>query len=156
MSLIVTDTSYEISNGTGSWTYIASSLINRIPAYTIWGSFSSGNASANLIANSFVDSLDTIGATARTFSPGDYAYFTVGSNGQIVDQNVTSIFHSAFAFVYHGDLALVKNLVLEYGTEYGSNILITVFAYDGEEFISTGSAAAPLTRPGSILSVRRQ
>lgn len=105
--------------------------LRRVPTNTIWGSISYQSSSSEEMAQSFIDSLISLGATFEAFAPGDYGYFQLDSNGQIIPTaNSGSHFVNHFIFRYSGISANLQTLV----SSFGSEVSILLLTAKDEEF----------------------
>jgi hypothetical protein len=137
--LTVSSDSYEIIfPNSHKFTFINSPL-NRIPENTIWGTIGYHKQETDLLVQSFIDSLQILGAKAQPYKSGDYGEFQVNSDGQIVQPGNDSgyYFAKSFIFNYEDDISLIEQLIQNYAINYGEEYLyIGLYTDTGEKFLS--------------------
>jgi hypothetical protein len=126
--LVVSSDSYRVNFDNKSAFRFLSTLLNRIPEHTIWGNI--GNRNQTLV-QSFITALMNVGATKKSYLPGDYREFEIGKNGDIVQGDKDSGY--SFIFHYSGNIEDVEQLVKQYGTE---QTYISVHTDKGDQFLS--------------------
>jgi len=135
--LIVTSDHYTITLDKQKQLQIINSPLQRIPTNTIWGTVGYHTSSTATLVQTFIDTLQILGATAQTYQSGDYGYFQINSSGQISPpQNHGYYFIRPFIFNYAGNTSTLKTLVKNYGTNYGNSLNIRLYTTKGEIFRS--------------------
>ena len=100
--LIVTADDYTINFPTNPAFKFTNLSLNRIPKHTLWGTIFYRNEENVPLVQSFLTALMELGATKRSFIPGDYADFKIDDNGDIVHRYGN--FTKSFIFYYSGCL----------------------------------------------------
>lgn len=135
--LIVTSNYYEITLDKQKQLQIINSPLYRIPTNTIWGTVGYHSSSTTTLVQTFIDSLQLLGATVETYQPGDYGYFEINSGGQIKPPaNHGYYFVRPFIYNYSGNTSLLKKLVKNYGANYNDSLNIILYTTKGEIFRS--------------------
>jgi hypothetical protein len=135
--LIITSDSYSIRLFKQNHIKIINTPLHRIPSNTIWGTVGYHTSSTSTLVQSFIDSLQFLGATAKIYPSGDYGYFEINSNGQILPpENHGNHFIEPFIFDFSGNTSDLKNLVKNYGINYGGSLSIRLYTTKGEIFRS--------------------
>lgn len=133
--LIVTSDYYAITLDKQKQLQIINSPLQRIPANTIWGTVGYHTSSTATLVQTFIDSLQILGATVQTYQSGDYGYFQINSSGQILPpQGHGYYFIRPFIFNYAGNTSALKTLVKKYWTSYGNSLSIMLYTTKGEIF----------------------
>lgn len=131
--LIITSDSYSIELFNQKQIKLINTPLRRIPTNTIWGTVGYHTSSTSTLVQTFIDSLQLLGATAKTYSPGDYGYFKINPNGQILPpENHGNHFIQPFIFDFSGNTSVLKNLVRNYGKNYGDSLSIRLYTTKGE------------------------
>jgi hypothetical protein len=133
--LIVTPEYYEIRLDNQQQLIIRNSPLHRIPANTIWGTVGYHTGSTAELAQTFIDSLQILGAKAQAYQPGNYGYFEINSSGQIITPQNYKI-TQPFIFNYSNNTSTLKKLVRNYGANYGDSMHIILYSTKGEIFRS--------------------
>ncbi len=116
---------------------IINTTLHRIPANTIWGTVGYHRSSTATLVQTFIDSLQFLGATAQTYQSGDYGYFEIDSSGQIITpQNHGYHFIRPFIFNYDSNTSSLKKIVKNYGANNGDSLIINLYTTKGELFRS--------------------
>ncbi len=135
--LIVNDSYYQFIMDREENFKLAYNKLNRIPANTVWGTVGYHAVSSENLAQSFIDSLQTIGATIRTFNLGEYGHFSINSSGGLEPpKNHGYYFIKAFIFNYPGNMDKLKSLVKNYGIRHGNALSIELKGSKGERYLS--------------------
>lgn len=136
--LIVSPESYAIEITNPKQIKIKNSPLYRIPGGTIWGTVGHHAASSAALAQSFIDSLQTIGAKAKTYQSGDYGYFKIDANGEIVTPEGHGYYYiKPFVFAFTGNNRDLIALVKSYGRDYGQLLNIYLYMASGEQLHSS-------------------
>jgi hypothetical protein len=136
-ALIVTSDYFKIDLDRQKNVSLPYTVLNRIPNGTIWGTIGYNTASSATIAQSFVDDLESLGASAQPYNAGEYGHFKIDENGQILPpENHGNYFNRPFIYHYTGNTQGLENIVKDYGQNHGDLLNITLFTTNGEEFRS--------------------
>ncbi|MGB3339860.1 MAG: hypothetical protein WBB37_00045 [bacterium] len=135
--LIVTPEYYKIDLYKQAQLQITYSTLNRVPTNTIWGMVGYHTSSAETLVQALIDSLQLLGATAKTYQPGEYGYFQISSSGQILPpQNHGYHLIRSYIYNYTANTEALKTLVKYYGQHYGDSLNIILYTANGEIFMS--------------------
>ncbi len=135
--LIVTSDYYAIELNNQRQIKINNNPLYRIPTNTIWGTVGYHASSNMALVQTFIDSLQFLGATAQVYQSGDYGYFEINSGGQILPpQNHGYYFIIPFIYNYAGNSSDLKGLIKYYGASYGDSLSISLHTTKGEIFRS--------------------
>lgn len=130
--LLVTTEAYEVVDGTGPWTRFEPRMRRRVPEGAIWGLAGYARAEQAALVEAFEDSLRSLGARERSYAPGEYGYFEVGSGGTIeTPASHGYYFARAFLFEYGGDLGALRDLVKRFAKAHPDWPSIRVFDWRG-------------------------
>lgn len=133
--LTVTDSLYQINFQPGFNFKFDNTKLNRVPQYLIWGSVGYINDSLTIAADTFIDSLQILGATQKNISPGDYGFFEIDSFGNIVaPDNHGYPFIKMYKFEYQSDLNNIKELMKRIQYQYVNQIYISCNTWQGDVF----------------------
>lgn len=135
--LTVTATDYMISRNSSPWVIFPHPQLMRAPEGTLWGYAGYHVASSAHIVQSFLDSLQAMGAQAHRYATGEYGYFTIDSTGAI-EPPVNHGYYFIRPFIYHFPfpMSAVHDLVFRYGKNFGDSLNIGVYASHGEVLYS--------------------
>jgi hypothetical protein len=138
--LVVTDSTIEIIGGDSTWTNFLRPVLRRVPDNTIWGQVGYNEVSALGSANSFFDSLVSIGAVAETLSTGSYGYFYFDAGGapdSILElgPSIGTTSRIPYVYTYTGDTASLHNLITAYANQ-GNVVEVNVITSEGFEYRS--------------------
>lgn len=136
--ITVTDSTIVITGGDSTWTNFTRPVLRRIPDNTIWGQVGYNAANAVDSANTFFDSLVSIGATVDTLSEGSYGYFyfdNAGNPDSILElgPSIGTTFRIPYVYHYTGDTAVLHSLVTAYANQ-GNVVEINVITSQGFEY----------------------
>ena len=135
--LTVSDTAYRIGSGGAPWVVFPHPELLRVPEGTIWGYAGYHAAGSAHIVQSFLDSLQSLGARAHRYATGDYGYFTIDSTGAIEPPlNHGYYFIRPFIFHFPFPMSPVRDLVFSFGKNFGDSLNIGVYGSHGEVFDS--------------------
>lgn len=136
--LVVTTHSYEILNGESRWTGFTEPLLRRVPDQTIWGLVSYNGSPTR--AQSFLDSLQSVGAQTRSLNSGYYGYFRIDTAGNIMppsnDIQYGRQFDQWYNYWFGGDLTMPRNIVKFYGKTYSDSLDVRLYSWNGNAFYS--------------------
>lgn len=116
---------------------IVTDTLLRMPEHTIWGYASYQDDQFETPAIAFTDSLEQRGAQPANLPAGDFGYFTIGQNSQIVSI-INAPEEKAIYFIYRfvdGDNAIM-DLVSDFFVTYSNDIIIIVYTSEGQTFSS--------------------
>ncbi len=135
--LIVSTDSYVITLDQQKQIQIVNNTLNRVPANTIWGTVGYDTISTTNLVQTFIDSLQLLGATTPTYATGDYGYFQIDGNGQIVaPTNSGYNFIRPYIYNYSNNSSTIKTLVKNYGMNHNDSLKISLYTTQGEIFNS--------------------
>jgi hypothetical protein len=109
--LVVHPDSFEVLHGDGPWTRFPTPVLHRVPPGIIWGLISWGPADQSARVQAFLDGLASIGAREVRLAPGDYDYFHIGGDGQIVTRQARE---AEFLFSFSGDSTALSRVMRWY------------------------------------------
>jgi hypothetical protein len=133
--LTVTDSLYQINFQPGFNFKFDNTKLNRVPQYLIWGSVGYINDSLTNVVNTYLDSLQILGAVQINISPGDYGFFKIDSFGNIVTpDNHGFPFIKIYKFEYQNDLNNIKELMKRIQQQYVNQIYISCYTWRGDVF----------------------
>lgn len=133
--LIVTPDYYKMHFEEPKQLQIEYSSINRVPPNTIWGELTYYTDSTEALAQSFIDSLELLGATKQYYNQGNYLYFQIDSLGQISTQQADdNYFKFQYIYNYTRNTSKIDSLVRNYGQNYGDSMNIVIYTKEGETF----------------------
>jgi hypothetical protein len=133
--LIVTPDYYSIKLDKQQQLIIRNHTLHRIPANTIWGTVGYHTISTSELAQTFIDSLQILGAKAQSYQPGHYGHFEINSSGQMVIPEGYK-FTQPFVYNYTNNTSNLKKLVRNYGANYSDSLHIILYSTNGEIFRS--------------------
>jgi hypothetical protein len=139
VTLSATDTSCEISNGSGQWTDFSKTFFLKVPAGAIWGNVQYGDPNlTSTVYSRFVDSLKALGAQTHIYPEGDYNYFEIDATGQVVPPAYPHPnFVPTFIFAYNLDMLKVRALVKSFAVAYKSSMVFNLYGSNGEAYLSS-------------------
>ena len=137
-TLVVTDTSYRISNGSGQWTDFSKTSFLKVPQGIIWGNVQYGDPSLLNDYQAFIDSLTSYGAQPHIYPAGDYNYFEIDAAGNVVTPtSATANFVKTFIFHYNLDMLRVRALVKSFAAVNSSTMQYNLYGSSGEVYIGS-------------------
>ncbi len=135
--LLVSDEYYEVNFHNRNQLRFDYDRLYKVPEHTIWGRIGYHAASTQHLAESFLDSLQLAGASEKEFSHGQYGYFFIGEDGEVKPpQYPGTRFVKTFIFHYQDDVAILEQLVKNYGIHYHDSLSIRLYTDKGEIFRS--------------------
>jgi len=135
--LIITSDYYKIDLDKERKIQINYSTLQKIPTNTIWGTVGYQTNTNATVVQTFLDSLQLLGATNQTYPSGMYAYFQINSAGNILPPENHGYDHiKPYIFHYTGITSNLKTIVKEYGKNYGDSLNIVLYTTNGETFRS--------------------
>jgi hypothetical protein len=133
--LTVTDSLYQIDFQPGFKFRFDNTKLNRVHQYLIWGSVGYINDSLTNVVNTYLDSLQILGAVQKNLSPGDYGFFEIDSFGNIMTpDNHGYPFIKMYKFEYQNDLSNIKELMKRIQQQYVNQIYISCNTWQGDVF----------------------
>jgi len=138
--LVVTDSTIEVIGGDSTWTNFLRPILRRIPSNTIWGQVGYNLIAALDSANTFFDSLVSIGAVAETLSTGSYGYFYFNGSGNPdsileLGPSIGTNFRIPYVYTFSGDTATLHSLITAYANQ-GNVVEVNVITSEGYEYRS--------------------
>jgi len=125
-NLIVTADAYTLPVTSGKWIKFTHSVYRRVPDDVLWGYIFCQSEESIVVANSFLDSLRSIGASPIHLPAGFYGYylfkdsswfdFHIDESGQIVYPDIYPI--PPFIYHYDSDSLKIKELIEYYVQKY--------------------------------------
>ncbi len=89
------------------------------------------------VVRAFLDSIRAVGCSHAAHPPGDYFYFVVSNDGDLVlPGNHGYYFMEPFVHRYTGESNALKQLVKRYAETYDDSLSIAVFNSKGETLYS--------------------
>jgi hypothetical protein len=135
--LTVTQGYYAIELDNPKQLDIITTALYRIPANTIWGSVRYHESSTAALVKTFIDSLQVLNAIPYEYKPGDYGYFEIGPDGEILPhQNHGARFIRPFIYNYTGTTTNLEKLVKNFGARYGNSLSVILYNTRGETYRS--------------------
>jgi hypothetical protein len=138
--LIITDSTIEVIGGDSTWTSFLRPVLRRVPANTVWGQVGYNLDVAVDSANTFFDSLVSIGAVTETLSTGSYGYFFFDSGGNPdsileLSSSIGTTYRIPYVYSYSGDTASLHSLITAYANQ-GNVVEVNVITSEGFEYKS--------------------
>lgn len=136
-SLEVTDERYVITFEDPEMLSAQYDTLNRIPNDIIWGVVGYYSEEGEPIVDSFLDSLENIGALPRALTPGEYGYFQADSAGAIIAPEGHEFnFTKTFVYDYSEPMGPVQEAINYFSNIYTNDLNIYLYNSEGEIFIS--------------------
>jgi len=133
--LVVSDHSFNIEIENLKGLQLERNSLLRIPKNTIWGLIGYHANNTENLAQSYIDSLQILGATNANLSEGDYGYFTTNTSGDIIEPISHGYWFSIpYAFKYSNDMEILKNLIKNYKINYSDSVSINLYSSEGDHF----------------------
>jgi len=106
----------------------------RVPDKTFWGTVGYHTTSSENLVTEFFQKLKSEGVLFEKQRPGDYFYYVIDKNGEIVTNNENSGYHytKAFVFQFKGDEVEFKKKVKTIASIYFDALYIYMETYEGE------------------------
>lgn len=111
-------------------------ILKRIPNNIIWGIVGYHNSTSIDKVNDFINSIKAVGALDVNLANGNYNYFEIEKNNIKEPTNRGYHYLKTFIYSFTGDKNLIREIVKEYGKNYGDLISISLYGDLGEEFFS--------------------
>lgn len=109
----------------------------KVPENTIWGWVGYHAETTAALAQSLTDSLQTLGAYDVELTEGQYGYFSINEEAQMVaPQNHGYNFILPFVFGYEQNEKELGRLLKRFGEREGSKLKIVVYTSKGNTFMS--------------------
>lgn len=135
--LIVTNDQFIIEIDKKNQLEFENTVLNRVPENTIWGTVGYHTSATEPIVDEFIGVLQSAGASAREYRPGNYWHFTIDQNGNIESpQNHGYYLIRPFIFEYSGDSGELENVVKSFGQQHNEYLKIILYTAHGETFRS--------------------
>ena len=133
----VSDTNYTVTGTDTDDVAFVNPVLMRIPKGTVWGYIGYPSLTVAPLVQSFLDSARALGCQTVQLPGGDYYYFSIDAEGNIVfSGNYGYYFMKEFIFSYSGAPASIEGLITRYGKAYGDSLSITVLDTRGNVFYS--------------------
>ena len=133
--LTVTNDSYKITHIPGFDFKFDNAELKRVPEYLIWGSAGYINDSLTNVVDTFLDSLQILGAAPVNLSAGDYGFFKIDSSGNMVPPEYHGYpYIKMYLFDYQNNLEDVKELMKRIQQQYVNQIYISCYTWQGDVF----------------------
>lgn len=130
--LLVSGNTYQIYHQPSLNFKFENPQLNRIPEFLIWGSVGYINDSLETVVNTFIDSLHSLGAQQVQLLPGDYWYFKVDAQGNLIPPEYHGYpFIKMFAYSFNGSLDELKELIYRYSSRYYNKLYISLYDWRG-------------------------
>lgn len=131
--LTITSGSYKITHTPGFDFKFDNTELKRVPDNLIWGSVGYINDSLTNAVNTFIDSLQLLGASPVTLTAGDYGFFKIDASGNMIPpENHGYPFIKMFLYDYQNDLEDVKQLIKRTQQQYVNQIYISCNTWQGD------------------------
>jgi len=135
--LIVNEDYYKIDFEKQNRLQLEYPRLNRVPENTIWGRVIYYDSTNEPLVNSFIDSLKSIGATSETYIEGEYGYFQIDSDGNIIPpQNEGRYYEKHYIYNYKENISDLKEILKHYGQQYNDLLRIELNTDKGERLTS--------------------
>ena len=130
--LIVKGNTYQIHHQPGLNIKFENLELKRIPQFLIWGSVGYINDSLVSAVNAFTDSLQILGAQQVQLLPGDYWYFKVDAQGNLIPPEYHGYpFVKMFSYSFNGSLDELKEFISRYSSRYYDKLYISLNDWKG-------------------------
>ena len=119
--------------------------LRRIPDGTVWGFFGYARPELEPAVRSILGQMRLAGAEDRLLPEGRYSVllreygdtFQARANGTIDYGSNLGYYHTLpFALSFHGDIGALREIVARTGRDYGDQLHLRVFTWQGEGFLS--------------------
>lgn len=131
--LVISENTYQVNHQPGLNFKFENPQLNRIPQFLIWGSVGYINDSLTSVVNTFIDSLQILGAQQAQLLPGDYWYFKVDAQGNLIAPEYHGYpFIKMFAYSFNGSLNELKEFIYSYCGRYYNKLYISLSDWKGE------------------------
>lgn len=132
-ALIVTDSLYQINFQPGFNFKFDNTELHRIPQHLIWGSVGYINDSLTNVVDTFIDSLQILGASQINLSSGDYGFFEIDLFGNLLPPEYHGYpFIKMYKFEYQNDANDIKELMKRIQQQYVNQIYISCYTWQGD------------------------
>lgn len=130
--LMVSKGSYQVNHQPGLNFKFENAELKRIPQFLIWGSVGYINDSLVSVVNTFTDSLQILGAQQVQLLPGDYWYFKVDAQGNLIPPEYHGYpFIKMFSYSFNGSLDELKEFISRYSSRYYDKLYISLNDWKG-------------------------
>lgn len=139
--LTITDTEINMDFQQQNGIEIVRNVTKRVPENTYWGNIGYHTESSITQVEEFLQKLEIEGALFEKKIPGDYHYFEIDEDGEIVvnRENSGYWFVEGFIFRYAGEEDVFKENVLSLSREYFPDLYINVQTFRGESIYNWGN-----------------
>ncbi len=113
---------------------------HRVPSNTYWGTIGYHTESTAQQVTDFLQKTAELGAKFNKQNPGDYFYYEIDKNGDIITETENSGYHfvKAIVFNYTGDEESFKKQLKELSKTYFDDMYISIYTYKGEHIYNWG------------------
>jgi hypothetical protein len=110
-------------------------VTNRVPSNTYWGVIGYHASSSENLVNTFIQKLADKGAIFDRQTPGQYVYYEIDSNGEIVTNTENSgyYFSKAIIFQFNGNESELRDVITVDGGAYKNELSINMTTFRGEQ-----------------------
>ena len=134
-TLTVTDESFSLVMNEEKGLIIQTPRLLRVPKGVIWGSvYASEPGTVGNATQDFLNRLQSLGASQKMLTEGDYGYFSVDASGHII--TAASRTENTFLLDYQGKTADLARLMEEVASAYGDKVDISLRTAAGDELKS--------------------
>ena len=114
---------------------IISPVTRRVPENTYWGTIGYSTQASATLVNDFIQTLSDNGAVFAKQVPGNYFYYKIDANGDIVVdvENSGYSFTTGLIFQYHNDEADLAALVQTEGSKLRDKLVIDITSLSGTQ-----------------------
>lgn len=135
--LVVSSDSYTVNFSANPIVRFTNSPLNKVPEHTVWGIVGYHKEETLPLVHSFFTSLINLGATKKSFMPGNYTAFEIDKNGDIVlMENHGYWFAQAFIFYYSGESSDIDKFLRNWSLQHNQEMSISINTDKGERFLS--------------------
>jgi hypothetical protein len=135
--LIVSDDFFKVINPDGIQTKFRRTELLRVPPRTIWGLIGYRNIAMHPLVQSFLDSVQNLGAQRQDFTHGYYGYFEIDQSGNITFPIMIGYPQErSFIYQYAGDPLALRDIVQSYATSARDSMQIRLYTAKGDAFYS--------------------
>lgn len=116
-------------------------VTKRVPEFIYWGTIGYHTESSLDQVEEFLQKLESEGAVFEKQIPGDYHYYQIDDNGEIVvnRENSGYWFVEGFIFRFQGNEVAFKENVLSLSREYFPDLYINIATFRGETIFNWGN-----------------
>lgn len=132
-TLKVTTTEFELIFSDIKGIEIPTRILKRVPPNTYWGTIGYHKINSLAKVDSLVDKMKQNGAIFQKQAPGDYRYYQIDSNGNIMDPELSGYyFVRSIIFQLDGNEDRIRGLIRTDGIAEKDNLSISIYNDKGE------------------------